>query len=194
MAKLGRQLTGAYTEQKDNFTPIREGRYIVQMIESEIKCSQAGNDYLAVRYEIIGVPEGVDQIGDPEFVGRLVFDNYNLWHSKPDVAQRAWQDIDNVCAATNTPGGTDDSETLHNKPFMVRLYTQKRDGEERTQVGSREALPGAYAQTPAPAPAPQAPAGTPGLAPPAPAVSYTPPSAPPVAPQAPAAAPAPWNQ
>jgi|DEB0MinimDraft_3_1074331.scaffolds.fasta_scaffold57675_2 hypothetical protein len=151
MPKLNRVVTSKYVEIKDEYATVPPGWYIVQMIDSEERTGrESGVDYINAQYEITGVGEG----GDPDFVGRRVFDMFFIY-SKKD-SEREWQKLMNLGALVGVPS-FDYTEALHNRPFMVRVETEKgKNGyEDRARV--REY---AQAQTAAAAP-PQAPAQQP---------------------------------
>nr|ADY57828.1 protein of unknown function DUF669 [Rubinisphaera brasiliensis DSM 5305] len=100
---------------ESNFEPIPAGSYKAMAAKSEMKTSQAGAQYLSMQFKIL----------DGEHKGRLIFNNFNLRHSKPDVAQMAKAEFASLCRACSVFNPRDTAE-LHNKPIMLKVGLQKR--------------------------------------------------------------------
>lgn len=58
-------------EFNDGFSPINEGNYDAVVSGAEFKVSKAGNDYLSLVFKVDS--------------GRLIFDNFNLFHDDQRV-------------------------------------------------------------------------------------------------------------
>lgn len=117
------QLPGTFNPDEhpsDDFDPMPDGWYPAQIIDSEITDTRAGGQMLKISGEIT----------DGDFSGRLFWDNLNIVNSN-EVAQRiANQRLGKYCAAVGL-GPIDDTEDLHNIPFMVKLGIEPGEGQYR---------------------------------------------------------------
>jgi len=117
------QLPGTFNPDEfpsDDFDPIPDGWYPAQIIDSEIKDTASGGQMLKLSGEIT----------DGDFSGRLFWDNLNIVN-RSEVAQRiASQRLGKYCAAVGL-GPIDDTEDLHNIPFMVKLVIEPGEGQYR---------------------------------------------------------------
>jgi hypothetical protein len=117
------QLPGTFNPDEfpsDDFDPVPDGWYPAQIIDSEIKDTASGGQMLKLSGEIT----------DGDFTGRLFWDNLNIVN-RSEVAQRiASQRLGKYCAAVGL-GPIDDTEDLHNIPFMVKLVIEPGEGQYR---------------------------------------------------------------
>lgn len=127
------QLPGTFDPDEhptDDFEPMRDGWYPAQIIDSEITDTRAGGQMLKISGEIT----------DGEYGGRLFWDNLNIVNSN-EVAQRiANQRLGKYCAAVGL-GPIDDTEDLHNIPFMVKLGIEPGEGQYRDKNVVKDVKP-----------------------------------------------------
>jgi hypothetical protein len=138
----------ATTEKEISFEPIPAGEYKAIAENSEMKTSQGGDDYLSVKFVIL---EG-------QYKGRKIFNNFNLRHSKANVAEIARAEFAAFCRACNKPKPTD-TASLHNVPIMLKVGVSKRKdtGDLQNSVKGYSRLGGGQQPTPGGSPQSSAP-------------------------------------
>lgn len=77
-------------ETGDNFAPIPSGTYSAFVDKCEFKTSEKGSEYLNVAFKICG----------DDYMNRLVFNVYNLFHPKEQVRNIALSDITKLLLAS----------------------------------------------------------------------------------------------
>ena len=121
MAKMKKKFNAKKAQRGQNgFEPIPPGKYPAQIVESEIKKSSAGNDYLKIVYQVL----------DGEFKGRKIFDNFNLWNDNSTAREIAEREFANLCDALGL--GTqviEDSKILHKTPFLLKVKVRPAEGQ-----------------------------------------------------------------
>lgn len=101
------------------FEVIPAGKYVAQMVASEIKPTRDGTStYLWTEFEII---EG-------EYAGRKVWDRLCLWHANEQTRQIAQRNLSAICHATGKLRITS-AEELHDIPLMLSVRVGKPSGE-----------------------------------------------------------------
>lgn len=104
--------------------PIPDGRYALQVVDSDLKDTSSGGTMVAVTMEV----------HDGEYKGRKIFDNFNIIN-KSDVAQRIgrsqFKALYMACGFTQAPS---DTQELHYQPFDADVVTEPastgKDGKE----------------------------------------------------------------
>ena len=138
MAKFSLNANTVEPGQPRYFSPIPPGPQTVQIINSEIRAIKAkpGQDpdadngsYLWLEIEVV----------DGEYERRKLFENLVLNHPNPQTVQIAQQTLREICLACNKPN-IEDSEELHNVPFVVDLVVEQ-DRRNRTLPAGQPPYP-----------------------------------------------------
>lgn len=110
MANLG-ETFDPDTVPADEFTPLPDGEYLAQIVESEMKATKSGNgEMLKLTWQVMAGP----------LEGRKFWDQLNI-RNPNEIAQRiALQSMKKICEAAGV-GAITDSEELHEKPIYVKL-------------------------------------------------------------------------
>lgn len=98
-------------QQMNDYSPIPDGKYPMQIVESEFKKTKAGNGhYLKLKHVII----------DGEFKGRNLWNNLNLDNPNPTAVEIANKTLNTICVACGKAGVTDSAQ-LHGIPMTVTV-------------------------------------------------------------------------
>jgi len=83
---------------------------------------------------------------EPGHEGDKLFDNLTLQHPKAKVVEIARVRLKELAIATGhpTPDYVENSDDLHNRPFMVRLYSQKADDPKYGDINGLQQRIGEY--------------------------------------------------
>ncbi|WP_203072199.1 DUF669 domain-containing protein [Falsiroseomonas ponticola] len=162
MAQLNQHFDASAVEPAAPFELLPPGRYTVQIVQSEMRATRAGNgQYLWLEMDVI---EGPHQ-------GRKIWDNLNLVNPNQQTVEIAQRTLSAICHAVGQLQVTD-SEQLHFRPMQVTLAVEVdtrdklRPAEEQrkqNKVKGYVAAGGAAPPRPAtgPSPAPAQPAAAP---------------------------------
>ena len=118
MAELNFEILEPTENEERSFEPLPDGWYKAAVMDEELRTSAAGNEMLYMNFEIT----------EPEHEGRRVWNNFNLWHPKPDVveiAQRQFSDLARACGLSNCR----DSEELIGLHLDVQLKIEPGNGQ-----------------------------------------------------------------
>lgn len=171
------QTFDANTVEPSNFDVFPAGKYLAQIVASEMRPTKDGRgQYLFLELDIL---EG-------QFAGRKLFDRLNLVNDNPDTVDIATRTLSSICRATGQMQ-VKDSEQLHLIPLIADVRVRPPKGQYG-ESNSIRYLP----RNAAAAPATRAPAGYASA--PAPATAPTAQPVQPVAPVAPAAGGLPWQR
>jgi hypothetical protein len=123
-------------QPQTNFDPIPAGKYICQIVESEIKPTKAGTgQQLVLTWEVL----------DGEFKGRKVWDRLNISNPNKQAEQISQAALSAICHAAGVLQ-LQDSAQLHNKPMRIRVNIKKSEGyEPSNEVKGYEAVAGTAA-------------------------------------------------
>ncbi len=143
MAMLTQAFDANSVEPSSPRTVIPAGKYLAQIVTSEMRPTKAGTgQYLALAFAII----------DGEFANRQFFVNLNLDNPNQQATEIAHRDLSAICRAAGQMT-VSDSEQLHLKPMLVTLKVRPagpdRQGIEReaqNEVGGYEPAGGAQRQ------------------------------------------------
>lgn len=113
MAFLGQVFNAADVQPSQPRGPIPAGTYIAQIVQSEMRDTRTGGQYLSLELDII----------DGEFRGRKLWDNLNLVNSNAQAAEIAQRTLSAICHAIGQMT-VQDSEQLHFKPMRVTVKVQ----------------------------------------------------------------------
>jgi hypothetical protein len=117
MIELNREVQQEDPELLRSFEPLADGWYTVQVDDVEQRTSNKGNDYLNVRFSVA--------VGD--FVGRKVFERYNIWNSNTVAVDIAWREFDSLARACRKSHVADGDELL-GETLDVKLKTEESEG------------------------------------------------------------------
>ena len=179
MAQLNQHFDASAVEPAAPFELLPPGRYSVQIVQSEMRATRAGNgQYLWLEMDVI---EGPHQ-------GRKIWDQLNLVNPNQQTVEIAQRTLSAICHAVGQMQVTD-SEQLHFRPMQVTLAVEpdSRDKhkpieEQRKQNKVKGYIGGAGVPAPRPA------------APPTPQATRPAATAAPVRPAAPASTTPPWRR
>ena len=116
MANLGFILDSSVApESTSDFPDVPGGTYTVDIIQVEMKTSAAGHDFVACRYEIVAA----DDIANADFLGQLIFDNFNVNH--PTYAETNRANLTKLANAIGLPS-IGSTEQLERGRLKVRVY------------------------------------------------------------------------
>ena len=176
MAQLNQHFDASAVEPAAPFELLPPGRYSVQIVQSEMRATRAGNgQYLWLEMDVIDGPHQ----------GRKIWDQLNLVNPNQQTVEIAQRTLSAICHAVGQMQVTD-SEQLHFRPMQVTLAVEpdSRDKhkpieEQRKQNKVKGYIGGAGVPSPRPAAPPTSPPARPATAPmparPAAPASTTPP-------------------
>jgi hypothetical protein len=155
MAELGETFNPDEVEPRDDFSPVPEGTYAVEIVESSVEDNKK-NTGRAAKFTL--------KITEGEFAERRIWCNINFRHDSEKAQKIGQQQLAELCAACGHRGPLDDTELLHGIPFKVRLKIRKQEGYDPQNEVSRflaynaastpvRSAPAARAERPAAAPA-----------------------------------------
>jgi hypothetical protein len=143
-----------FEERTTSYGPLPAGEYECMIVKSETKATKSGNgSYLELEMHIIS--------GDQS--GRRHWERLNLDNPSLQTVKIAEEQLARLCVALGLDE-VDDSEQLHDKPFVAEFGIDKKDSTRNVIWGYRAitgapvspaklAPPAAAKQTPAAAPA-----------------------------------------
>ena len=158
------QTFDANTVEPSNFDVYPAGKYLAQIVSSEMRPTKDGRgQYLFLELDILEGP----------FAGRKLFDRLNLVNDNPDTVDIATRTLSSICRATGQMQ-VKDSEQLHLIPLIADVRVRPPKGQygesnsirylpRNAAAAPATRAPVAYASAPAPAtaPAPQPQPATP---------------------------------
>ena len=98
-------------ESQTDFGKLPTGEYVAQIIDSDMKPTKAGGQYLELTYEVI----------EPAaYKGRKHWERLNLDHASGKVVEIANRQFASVREATGVPNPRDSNE-LHYRPHVIRV-------------------------------------------------------------------------
>lgn len=119
MVKFNNTFDSSTVEPREDFEPLPAGNYNVQIVESEMKPTKAGDgQYLQLTLEVIDGPHTARKLWD-----RLNLINPN--QTAVEIATRTLSAISRACGVQMVS----DSEQLHYKPMSVRVKLKPARGE-----------------------------------------------------------------
>lgn len=108
-----------------DFEPIPVGWYEARVSNSVVETAKSGNGtLLKLTFEIL----------DPKYPNRKVWDQFWLEHTNPMARQIGRGRLSALCKAVGRPGMVEDSEELHDVPFLLKLGIEKSEGYEPKNV------------------------------------------------------------
>jgi len=110
MANLGQTFDPNEVEPTSRPDPVPEGRYVLQVIDSDIKPTKSGQ-MLALTMEI----------HDGPYQGRKVFENLNIQNASAQAQEIAQRQLSALCRAAGITQAITDSQDLHYQPFEADL-------------------------------------------------------------------------
>lgn len=114
-----------------DFEPLPDGRYLAQMVDSEVKATSRGDGMiLKATFEIL----------EPGFEDRKVFTNFNIQNPNEKAEQIGRGMLSSLCKACGKTGLVEDSEDLHEIPVVIRVKVEPAQGE----YGPKNVVTGFY--------------------------------------------------
>ena len=154
------QTFDANTVEPSNFDVYPAGKYLAQIVASEMRPTKDGRgQYLFLELDIL---EG-------QFAGRKLFDRLNLVNDNPDTVDIATRTLSSICRATGQMQ-VKDSEQLHLIPMIADVRVRPPKGQYGESNSIRYLPRNAAAQATNAVPAAPAASGVPT----APAFASTP--------------------
>jgi hypothetical protein len=114
MARLNFNADDFETPSRNLLEP---GKYLAEIIESEIKATRSGGTMLSMTFEMLNPAKG-----------RRVWHNYNLENKSEKAVEIGKQDLGYTAKAVGKPR-FDDTEELHNIPLTITVIVEQGDGE-----------------------------------------------------------------
>lgn len=124
MAQLPEQYDPNEHEPQGDFEAIPPGIYTVEVTDSWIMETKAGDPAVKYEFTILG----------PEFAGRKLWNTFNMYHSTSEQARKIAEGQHSaMCRALGWLQPVDDTEVLHGRTcdVKVKVRTYTWDGEER---------------------------------------------------------------
>lgn len=157
MADLGFSFSYTEDDLKDDFAPIPEGTYDVEVVDTEVRRTKDGTGlFISTTLRVI----------DGEYENRRIFTNITVKSDNPKALGMGKKILGQLCNAIGMPVGfeLENTNDLHNVPVKVVLYIQeaKNGYPERNAVRAFKKIddagtPAAAASTQAPPAKPAAP-------------------------------------
>jgi hypothetical protein len=115
----GKAFDSSKHEDMDSFEPLPKGTYPAQVVKSEIKPTKAGTGTRLVLHI---------QVINGEFKGKTIFSGLNLENPNQQAVEISQKELATLCRAVNVLN-LQDSEQLHNIPFMVSVTVKPAKGD-----------------------------------------------------------------
>lgn len=129
-------------ERSSNFGPLPAGDYEMMIVKSDTKPTKAGTGhYLECEMHVIS----------GEHSGRRHWERFNLDNPNAQAVKIAQESLARLCAALGVDE-VEDSEQLHDRPFIAEVGIDKKD-DTRNVIWNYKAALGAPAAKPAAKPA-----------------------------------------
>lgn len=107
-------------EAQNNYAPLPPGEYPVEIVDSELKRSKAGNLMARFTFSVFGT----------SYAGRKLWDQFVIGN---EVAMRRLKSLATACGHRN-PNFIGDTEELHGLRCVVRVKTEEQEGYEPRNV------------------------------------------------------------
>ena len=108
------------SDDRGGFEPLPQGKYNAMVIESAVKDSKAGGQYV----------ELVCQVLDGKHINRKIWHRLNIVNDSPKAENIARKDLAVLMINLGLPPQMVDTQELHGKPFVMGLKISQRDGYE----------------------------------------------------------------
>ena len=150
MARLGETFDATTVEPNKPFEPLPPGRYVAQIVNSEMRPTKDGMGQLL--WLELDVLEGA-------CAGRKLFDRLNLINNNPTTVEIAQRTLSAICHAVGKMQ-VDDSEQLHLIPLIADVKVQP----PKNGYDAQNTLRYMPLEQQRPAPRPVAPSARPAVA------------------------------
>jgi len=108
------------SDDRGGFEPLPQGKYNAMVIESAVKDSKAGGQYV----------ELVCQVLDGKHINRKIWHRLNIVNDSPVAENIGRKDLAVLMINLGLPPQMVDTQELHGKPFVMGLKISQRDGYE----------------------------------------------------------------
>ena len=112
---------GKFEMLPDEFAPVPDGWYEVEVEKIDTRTSNAGNEYLALQ---LSVTEG-------DHASRKFFVNFNLWHPDATVVKIAQRSMGNLFKAAGF-GAMGETDQLGGQQVRARVVSKPRKDDPET--------------------------------------------------------------
>ena len=120
MAKLPAIFSTEGKQELGSFEAFPRGEYVAQIINSEMKKTNAGDgEYLELQFQVL---EG-------EYRGRSVWSRLNLVNKNEVAVDIAYQHLTSICKAIDIVVLGEDSAPLHGKPMVIKVTVKPADAQ-----------------------------------------------------------------
>lgn len=139
MAQLGRSFDFSAVDTTDNFEPLPAGDYVVEVVDSSVKQTRAGDgEYIALQLRVV----------DGQYENRRVFTNINTVSPKADTQAIGEKLLAQLCTAVGLPHALDDTADLHSIPVRASLKIEPEKNGYPARNNVRAFKPAGSAPTP----------------------------------------------
>jgi len=107
------------TDDRGGFEPLPQGKYNAMVIESAVKDSKSGGQYI----------ELVCQVLDGAHVNRKIWHRLNIVNDNPKAENIARKDLAVLMINLGLPPQMVDTQELHGKPFVMGLKIKPAEGD-----------------------------------------------------------------
>jgi hypothetical protein len=137
-------------EDSKGFTPVPPGKYLVEIIGSEIKETKARTgEFILLTLRIVTGPHE----------GKRLFDRINFINQNKDAENIARRTLKRLCAACGILGELTDTEQLHYKRFHAQITIREDSGYGAQNVVRYPEVAASNSEQPQLLPARPAPTG-----------------------------------
>lgn len=139
MAQLGRSFDHTAVDTTDNFEPLPAGEYIVEVVDSSVKQTRAGDgEYIALQLRVV----------DGQYENRRVFTNINTISPKADTQAIGEKLLAQLCTAVGLSHALEDTAELHSVPVRATLKIEPEKNGYPARNNVRAFKPVGSAPTP----------------------------------------------
>jgi hypothetical protein len=116
MAQLGKAFDFSAVDTTDNFELLPAGDYIVEVVDSAIKQTRAGDgEYISLQLRVV----------DGQYENRRVYTNINTVSPKADTQAIGEKLLAQLCSAVGLPHALEDTADLHSIPVRATLKIER---------------------------------------------------------------------
>lgn len=114
MAKLGFEFDADTVEERQDYTPVPAGSYVMMFVESETKETSTGGEMIVLTSEV----------QDEQFKGRKIFTRLNVKNANEKAVEIAFRELGEIVKAVGKTK-IKDTEELHNIRFVADVAVEK---------------------------------------------------------------------
>jgi hypothetical protein len=115
MASLGFTFDHTAVDQTDSFEPLPPGEYVVEVVDSEVRPTKAGDGaYISLQLRVV----------DGEYENRRIFTNINHRNPNPKAQAIGERQLAMLCTAVGLKHALEDVVDLHNVPVKAVILVE----------------------------------------------------------------------